>query len=227
MFFFVETVSFLFLVSNLLVNVTLSSNDSWNYDFDDDSYGPLAWGQIAGFEDCSGSFQTPINIDYNTPLDGFDEFESELEALNISTDGRTFLTQWDWNGEFIQHFEVTNNGHSLKFAPIDAEGNTLSGSNESIARLTNMFANEMDSASEFCLDSFHFHWGEHDTDGSEHTQYGVQYPAEIHFVHYNCDYPGINEAVTDDSVEDTYVLAVVGFLFEVVKCFFLFCKHKL
>ena len=222
MFCFVKCVAFNFLISNLLVEISLSSgSDSWNYDFDDDSYGPLAWGKISGYEECSGSLQTPINIDYNTPLDGFDEFESELANVNITTDGRTFLSQWNWiNGQFIQHFQVSNNGHSVKFSPIDAEGNSLSGNNDSVARLTNIFSNgtKNDSPKEFCLDSFHFHWGEHNTDGSEHTQYGVQYPAEIHFVHYSCDYPDIGSAIAAiNTLEDTYVLAVVGFMFEIVK----------
>ena len=209
----------------LAVNLLASSSQSldWNYVFNNLTNGPLVWGNISpDYAVCSGTMQSPIDIDFNTPLDGFDEFGDELEQLGIARDGRTFLTQWDWNGRFIHHFKVTNSKNSVTFSPIDPQGNSLSGSDKSIARLTNMFGNEVDSGSEFCLDSFHFHWGEHDTDGSEHTQYGVQYPAEIHFVHYNCDFADLGEALDyafGYSSTDSYVLAVVGFLFEIVKFF--------
>ena len=36
------------------------------------------------------------------------------------------------------------------------------------------------------LAQFHFHWGDHDGNpGSEHTMYGKQFDAELHFVHFN------------------------------------------
>lgn len=37
------------------------------------------------------------------------------------------------------------------------------------------------------LEQFHFHWGETESRGSEHTIDGKEYPGELHLVHYNCD----------------------------------------
>ncbi len=56
----------------------------------------------------------------------------------------------------------------------------------------------------------HFHWGADDSKGSEHTVDGVQYPLEMHMVHYNSDvYDSIGDAVTEENG-----LAVIGFLFD-------------
>jgi carbonic anhydrase len=38
------------------------------------------------------------------------------------------------------------------------------------------------------LDAIHFHWGETNTDGSEHTRDGEGFPLEIHLVHFNTLY---------------------------------------
>ena len=39
--------------------------------------------------------------------------------------------------------------------------------------------------SKFLLWQFHFHWGKDDTQGSEHTVNGREFPMEVHFVHGN------------------------------------------
>ncbi len=48
------------------------------------------------------------------------------------------------------------------------------------------------------------------TKGSEHTIDGKEYPAEIHFVHFNKKYGDISTAVTKSDG-----LAVLGFFYEV------------
>ncbi len=56
----------------------------------------------------------------------------------------------------------------------------------------------------------HFHWGADDSKGSEHTVDDIQYPLEMHMVHYNSDvYDSIGDAVTEENG-----LAVIGFLFD-------------
>ncbi|XP_046839824.1 carbonic anhydrase 2-like [Xenia sp. Carnegie-2017] len=44
------------------------------------------------------------------------------------------------------------------------------------------------------LAQFHFHWGNDSTKGSEHTVNGKKYAAELHLVHVNTKYSGLNEA---------------------------------
>ena len=57
---------------------------------------------------------------------------------------------------------------------------------------------------------FHWHWGSVSTQGSEHTIDGKEYPAEIHFVHFNKKYGDISTAVSKSDG-----LAVLGFFYEV------------
>lgn len=61
------------------------------------------------------------------------------------------------------------------------------------------------------LEQFHCHWGPDSSVGSEHTVDGNSFPAEIHFVHWNCDkYSSFEEAVDKEDG-----LAVLGIFFKV------------
>lgn len=63
----------------------------------------------------------------------------------------------------------------------------------------------------FKLVQFHFHWGQADSDGSEHTVNGKMYPAELHLVHYNADkYADFGAAVTQPDG-----LAVLGVFLQI------------
>ena len=57
---------------------------------------------------------------------------------------------------------------------------------------------------------FHWHVGSVSTQGSEHTIDGKEYPAELHFVHFNKKYGDIGTAVSKSDG-----LAVLGFFYEV------------
>jgi carbonic anhydrase len=70
---------------------------------------------------------------------------------------------------------VENNGHSAKF--------TFNYPNGKPARL---LGGPLKVA--YNLDSFHFHWGEIDAAGSEHTLNSRRYSAELHLVTYNSNY---------------------------------------
>ena len=67
------------------------------------------------------------------------------------------------------HYPVSgylkSNGHTVVFNPT-----------KKIATLKNHRGN-------YVLQQFHFHWGRHAGEGSEHILYGRQFDAEIHFVH--------------------------------------------
>ena len=83
-----------------------------------------------------------------------------------------------------------------------------------IAKLSNIFG--ASDTQEFGVDSFHFHWGEFNSDRSEHTQYGIQYPAEIHFVHYCCDFDTLSDAVAKKTF-------FIGYIYILYFIFIYFC----
>ena len=68
----------------------------------------------------------------------------------------------------------------------------------------------------------HFHWAQNNSHGSEHTINGVEYPLELHLVHYSCDWFMIGDALNDyasgtanSKYDDDHVLAVIGIIFEI------------
>uniref|UniRef100_A0A914WFY8 Carbonic anhydrase n=1 Tax=Plectus sambesii TaxID=2011161 RepID=A0A914WFY8_9BILA len=50
-----------------------------------------------------------------------------------------------------------------------------------------IFGGELDQV--YRLIQYHFHWGQQDHEGSEHTLAGLRYPAELHLVHQGVDDP--------------------------------------
>jgi carbonic anhydrase len=60
----------------------------------------------------------------------------------------------------------------------------------------------------------HFHWGNTDDRGSEHTMDNKRFPLEMHLVHLAADIEwGVGSATAPSNVPDG--LAVAGFLWEV------------
>lgn len=57
---------------------------------------------------------------------------------------------------------------------------------------------------------FHFHWGNDNTKGSEHTVDGIAYPMELHIVTFNTNYASLTDALGHDDGA-----AVLGFFFEI------------
>ncbi|XP_061175512.1 carbonic anhydrase 2-like [Saccostrea echinata] len=100
------------------------------------------------------------------------------------------LTGYD---QLVTSPTIENNGHSV----------TVKFTNEA-------HVSGGDLGSKFKAAQFHFHWGNDNNRGSEHTYNGKTYPAELHVVHYNTKYADINEAVSKPDG-----LAVLGFFIEV------------
>jgi len=61
----------------------------------------------------------------------------------------------------------------------------------------------------------HFHWGSKDTQGSEHTINGTEYPMELHMVHINSKYVDAEGNLDGGYATNADGLAVLGFMFEV------------
>ncbi|XP_015115602.1 carbonic anhydrase 2-like [Diachasma alloeum] len=64
--------------------------------------------------------------------------------------------------------------------------------------------------SEYVFTQLHFHWGEDDSVGSEHTADGSSFPLEMHMVHWKRAYGSFEKALRHSDG-----LAVVGVFFEI------------
>nr|ANJ59758.1 alpha carbonic anhydrase 3 [Corallium rubrum] len=84
----------------------------------------------------------------------------------------------------FENAKLLNNGNTVLFSPPDNRDNTSS-------------VNFGPVANQYKLAQFHFHWGENDDTGSEHTIDGEPYSGELHLVHWNTDsYGSAKEALT-------------------------------
>ena len=172
------------IIASLLLLSKYSSGSGWDYD---DQH----WDHH-GYSMCGTSDQSPINI----------------QSHSASYDDSVCSPALNWTLDWSQHaFQVKNGGHSLVITPLartayldddinyenetvltdddDKEYTTLTLPPHSIGRLQNQFLPENSIHSEFCLHSFHFHWGDANDEGSEHWLDDIQYPLEVHFVHYS------------------------------------------
>lgn len=81
----------------------------------------------------------------------------------VKSHSMIYLELRNWRYPAYGHFK--NNGHTVVFNPT-----------KKLTSLKNHRGN-------YTLQQFHFHWGRHAGEGSEHIVHGRQYDAEIHFVH--------------------------------------------
>ncbi|XP_042858782.1 carbonic anhydrase 7-like [Penaeus japonicus] len=143
--------------------------------------GPQHWPDL--FPDfCAGSSQSPIDLDDHSA------------TLVTSTDAWALDKYAIVPPEMI----IKNNGHTAQVEWTLTDINELpyiSGGN---------------LGSKYTFAQFHFHWGSVHTQGSEHTINGLQYPAELHLVHFKSKYETIGEAVLHEDG-----LAVLGIMLEI------------
>lgn len=211
-------------VLSLLVGGKFASaaSSTWDYDHQDE------WQDT--YSMCNNNDQSPIDI-----------VTSEVVIDSTCID-------FDWNMNYSHStFRMLNNGHALVLQAVtpsnlecdgdcagtyyDEAGDqyyALGEEEDTIARFENKFRDAVNSDhDEFCLDSFHFHWGSSDLYGSEHYVDGAAYPLEVHFVHYSCAHNSLGATLfnfgTEDQVStaesagtDVHQLGVVGIFFDVV-----------
>lgn len=131
--------------------------------------GPAKWGSIPGDEGCNGTQQSPVNLD-----------RESTTVRKTREQGRVYA-----KGDGISTTaELANNGHAAQL--------NLDPSDKFLLGLTYQGTN-------FSMKQLHFHWGQSDYMGSEHTLAGRHFPMEMHLV---------NE-------DDDGGHAVLAFLFEV------------
>ncbi|KAA8590551.1 hypothetical protein FQN60_017395 [Etheostoma spectabile] len=113
-------------------------------------------------------------------------FDSELKPLVTDYDPHTCQQIWNNGYSFLVEYDDTTDKSTLKGGPLQDR---------------------------FRLCQFHFHWGESNAWGSEHTVDRRLFPAELHLVHWNSDkYSLFEEAVMEENG-----LAVIGVFLKVGK----------
>lgn len=119
--------------------------------------------------------------------------QSPIDIVTSSASGISVtLTFTGYNSISNSNFTVTNNGHTIQVTV-----------NDPTITLTKSGLNGT-----YVLEQFHFHWGNANNNGSEHSVNGVFYPLEIHFVHYNRDkYGNVSHAA---AANDSSALLVIG-----------------
>jgi len=162
-------------------------------DLDDKKRGAGKWGYTAADgpatwaknfpQYCAGFMQSPINIETDTAIE-----------TNV---GRVMVENYTEAGPAL----VKNNGHSIKLEFTDK-----------ITKRPSIQGGRLPAGEKFEFAQVHWHWGSDDSQGSEHTLDGKQFPMEIHLVHFNLKYKTLGQAVAH-----TDGLAVLGFFYEVAK----------
>ncbi|KTF93488.1 hypothetical protein cypCar_00009876 [Cyprinus carpio] len=140
--------------------------------------------------------------DHNGPDKWCEKFEiangTRQSPIDIQTSGASYdksLKPLKLHYDPSTSLEILNNGHSIQVTFADDDDSSI---------LT-----EGPISGKYRLKQFHFHWGASDDKGSEHTVDGKCYPAELHLVHWNTEYPSFVEAVSKPDG-----LAVVGVFLE-------------
>ncbi|KPP70762.1 hypothetical protein Z043_110378, partial [Scleropages formosus] len=111
-------------------------------------------------------------------------FDPCLNPLVAKYDPRTCQQIWNNGYSFLVEYDDTTDKSTLSGGPLEGR---------------------------YRLCQFHFHWGENNAWGSEHTVDHRFYPAELHLVHWNADrYSLFEEAVMEENG-----LAVIGVFLKV------------
>ncbi|XP_066569930.1 carbonic anhydrase 5A, mitochondrial isoform X2 [Amia ocellicauda] len=112
--------------------------------------------------------------------------DHHLHPLKIKYDPKTCQQIWNNGYSFLVEYDDTSDKSVISGGPLEDQ---------------------------YRLCQFHFHWGENNHWGSEHTVDQKYYPAELHLVHWNADkYSLFEEAVMEDSG-----LAVIGVFLKIGK----------
>ncbi|MGH0115195.1 UNVERIFIED_CONTAM: hypothetical protein FKN15_070715 [Acipenser sinensis] len=133
-----------------------------------------------------GRRQSPINITLRDSL-----HDPHLKPLKIRYDPNTCTQIWNNGYSFLVEFDDSTD----KSRPSSIE---LSMAGPSSIELSMAALSGGPLLNQFRLCQFHFHWGESNAVGSEHTVDGTLFPAELHLVHWNSSkYKSFEEAVME------------------------------
>lgn len=138
--------------------------EDWSYE--EGATSPEFWEET--YSECGGNAQSPINIPSN------DLFDNNILGLLPSL-------EFSYGNMNDSQYVLEGTSHSIK-VEVTSEDKTL------INAAGLPFLNERSAtfaSDEFTLAQFHFHWGETDEEGSEHSIDSRFFSMELHLVHWN------------------------------------------
>lgn len=136
--------------------------------YESDATGPSKWSTLTNSAACGGTRQSPIDLNF---------FNSYIASF-------TDPLQIDGASQVPTSISVSNNGHSLVLKFNYAN-------NFQIRFRKGPLGNDV-----YLVDSMHWHWGDTDFAGSEHTFNGLHFSAEGHIISYNSKYADFATAAT-------------------------------
>lgn len=162
----------------------------WGYTGD---RGPETWW--VHYPSASGGMQSPVDIITEEAMTDTDLGATPIQVCyhsGASTQQSTSLDQTD-SPTFLNEMKIlVNTGNTARVNIVNSRSYISGGPCKGYT---------------YVLEQFHVHWGESDSNGSEHFINSRPYAAEVHLVHWNEDlYGSYEEAVRSD--DGIVILAV-------------------
>jgi len=181
------------LLAVFILTFALASCNTHDWTYKNDNSGPKKWSEK--YRTCAGTHQSPISIWLN---------DLSIEAYSKKNDG-ILLHHYD---SILRNATMVNNGHSVVVRIPPEYHLTLSGGH---------------LPDKYKLVQLHFHWGDNDKVGSEHTIGNSPYPLELHLVHVNMEtnqpeavlgifYQIVDSESTDDKYSRFMNIQLEGFV---------------
>lgn len=149
-----------------------------------------------GYDEDNG----PATWHKNCPIAKTGERQSPIDLITAGTKHDSDLKPLVVSYPPFTGAKFLNSGHSVQFQPGPGNSAELSG-----GPLTGKYK----------FEQFHFHWGNNDSEGSEHRVNGKMYSAELHLVHWNSESPNFSSFKDAVASTDPNALCVLGFFLKV------------
>lgn len=129
----------------------------------------------------SGEAATDYDYDNQHKWGGSCNTGSNQSPLDFQTVYTSSFPPFIFDNYGLINITLEVNGHSLKANLVPLSPN-----------LPHLLGGGL--SDEYVLDSFHFHWGRNNGEGSEHRLLSCSFAGEMHFVHYKKKYGNVGEA---------------------------------
>jgi carbonic anhydrase len=174
-----------FVTCFLYITAVASAGVEWHYD------DTRHWPELNISNNmCGGKFQTPVPIKFAESI-----YNPSLGPLSFSVSGSPMKN----HASIVFNMTLVNDGHKASLSFPDSSFPTRLNFNDNAAYYAR-------------VSHIHWHWGNDNSKGSEHSLDGILYPMEAHLVMYNeALYGSFANAARAPSG-----LAVFGLFFQIV-----------